>query len=193
MINKTRCLYRPSAVLLLFSVLFVQACAIKTTNINADYSPDIKEQGYGIVVMSLSATGTSYLSLRARSKTNDNIVFPMFSEHGAPGVDWRNPSGRLMAVQLPVGRYNFYEFFKYDVKPKNGDIYSYSYTNRKPFSVSFIVEPGKTIYAGNLHIDLHSKKTVQVLNKQNRDIGLFLNRFKNFSEKDITVKLASID
>lgn len=193
MIIKMRCLYRSSAILFLFSLLFIQACAINTTNINVDHTLDTKEQGYGIVIMSLSASGTSYLSLRARNKMNDSIVFPMFSEHGAPGVDWRDPSARLMAVQLPVGKYSFYEFFKYDVKPKDGDIYSYSYTNKKPFSVSFIVEPGKVIYAGNLHIDVHSKNTVQVLNKQNRDIGLFLNRYRNFSEKDITVRLASMD
>lgn len=130
---KKQNVHRRSLIFIIFSALFIQGCAFKTTNISEDFKPDTKEKDYGIVIMSLSASGTTYLSLRARSKNNDNIVIPMFSEHGVPGVDWHNPSGRLMAVRLPIGKYSFYEFFKYDVKPKGGEIYSYTYTNKKTF------------------------------------------------------------
>lgn len=185
--------HKSNVFLLLLVTLACQACTIKTTNIDYDYRLDNSEQDDGIVVMSLSASGTTALSLRARNKSNDNIVFPMFSEHGAPGVDWHNPSGRLMAVRLPAGKYTFYEFFAYDVKPKDGQIYSYTYANKEPFSVTFNVEPGKTVYAGNLYIDLNSENTVQVLNRKDRDIGLFLQRFKNISEEEIVIKLASLE
>lgn len=87
-------------------------------------------------------------------------------------------SGVVVTADLPPGRY---EVFNFDVYNKGGVTVTYS--AGRPFSIPFVIEPGKTVYLGNYQanaprpdsrsgLQLRAPVTFVVENRQDRDMAL---------------------
>lgn len=177
------------AIFFLVIVVGLQACGLRP-EVGYDYILDATDKEHGLVVMSLSAEGTSYLTMRALYNDQEKVIFPMFSEHGVPGVDWHNPGGRLLVARLPVGKYTFYEWFK-DIIYAG---YSSQTQNEQPFEIEFEAKAGKIVYIGNVHVNmLKENMPIYVLDKRKRDLGLMLERYKNINKNDVQIKLSSVN
>jgi hypothetical protein len=87
-------------------------------------------------------------------------------------------SGVVITADLPPGRYELYDFNAFDHGGRN----TY-YRSPWPFSIPFVIEPGKTVYLGNYQangpqaknvqgLSLHAALAFVVEDRQARDVAI---------------------
>jgi hypothetical protein len=152
-------------------------------NINLDYSLANKP-GKGVVVMSMTYTPdapTFGLNFRPLGGKEPDAIMSNTLPHPE---DWKNPAGRLVVLELPVGKYEIFEWFGNWLESK------------RPFSVPFTVVEGRATYIGNVRVDVLRELgtfRVSVTDKSDRDISLLLSRFKNIKSADIEKSISTVN
>jgi hypothetical protein len=154
----------------------VIACATRTPNVSSEYSL-ASHPGAGVVVLSFTHTLiTASLSYRAIGEGKRGW-FDSGTAYGP--LDWNDPPGRLVVAELPVGRYELYEW-----DWSNGDLSHVSPT----FSVAFEVSEGQASYVGNVFLDVHwAAKTcfLRVLDASERDLALLNQLYPDIRGSDV--------
>ena len=93
-----------------------------------------------------------------------------------------NYFGKLVALELPVG---IYQLHSLEGVSKYSRVYS-----EDEMDIKFTVMPGKINYLGNIHFHVMKKILFYgAQNMRNRDIPLFLKKYKKFSSDDIIVNI----
>jgi hypothetical protein len=171
------------------------SCADQIENISNDYKFNMKS---GVILLSLTASGECGYSYFTEireiiSKKSYSIGMQDFGRQR----DWiksnaecpskiDNYFGKLVAIELPIGNYEIYQF-------EGISTYSKIFAKNN-MSVKFTVEPNKVNYLGNMHY--HMKKKIFFYNVNNlnqRDISLFRKKYKKFNMQDIIINLLKIN
>lgn len=179
--------------LALLAILLLAGCAAKNANQGLDPSQ-------------LSKTGLVFASLSTGAEGGDAPIATFsFSQGGfvnsrqeqIAGLNLK-PSelegdfGRLIAVELPVGPNSLtYWSLTHGVT---------QYSSAKPVpEIKFIVEPGKALYLGNLHVHVEMAENVlgqpvinnllpEIRDRSERDVALFKSRYPLVGDANILLK-----
>lgn len=165
-------------VYVFFILVALGGCA--TPNVKTDYTLTGKN-GKGLLVASLSVSGdagNAGVNFRREGEKDHQQV-------AAEPFDWEDEKSRLIVVELPIGRYEMYEW----VTVFGG---KFVMRTRLP-NISFAINEGKITYIGNLcmgYTQWSGKRTLQLTDKRDRDLSFFRGRYKNISESDILIDIA---
>jgi hypothetical protein len=89
-------------------------------------------------------------------------------------LDWTDPKGRLVVIELPEGHYEFYDMVT--ALARSGVF----------FSIPFSITSGKVTYLGNVQVTFKGfKYTVQVQDMSSRDVPLLLQRYPRLGPTDL--------
>ena len=166
-------------------------------NIEGSHRP---AEGNGVLVVSVTASGYLPGSLWYQVVRSSNISAKPVSipvNDDSFGVDWRSGSsevknggtGRLAVIELPQGDY---ELRRWVINSGNRA----AYISRKPFGYRFTIQPGKTTYIGNVHVDIqHSASSslpyaISLEDKRERDLLLLRRKYSGIRQDSVTVAIA---
>ena len=165
------------------TLLFVVLLAVTScTSFNAplDTQLDLSDEA-GMAVFSLTSEGVlSNFFLRYRGESNGDVTQWTVQNPR----DWEsNPRGRLVVLKLPVGEYEFYELRT-----------PLTVVSEKDFSIPFEVRSGRVTYLGNVSVIVpdYERFSIQVFDAFERDIALFLSRYRNISAEDVDRRLGQV-
>lgn len=171
--------------------MFISACAMTYSNVPEDYK---LRDNAGVILLSLTASGECGFAYFVEVRQVDTeSSYSLGMQDFGHERDWtkfkdecpsepNNYYGKLVAIELPAGTYEIYQIegvSKYKKIGSDTDI-----------SVKFTVTPNKVNYLGNFHF--HFNKRYFHYNAENlsqRDIPLFLNKYKQFNMRDIIFNL----
>lgn len=178
---------------LLLAMLLLASCAAKNVNQNVDLT---RLTGTGLVFASVSTSpeGGEGPIATFRFKRGG---FVKSREEQTTGRHLK-PSeldgdyGRLIIVELPVGANSLKSWMLTDGAAQ------YIPASRVP-EIAFIVEPGKALYLGNLHMNLTmaandmneqaiSDLLPEIRDRRERDLVLFKSRYPQVAETDIIAR-----
>lgn len=99
-------------------------------------------------------------------------------------ADAGTPTGRLAALRLPAGDYEFYAWKLREPNPYGGTEYSPSH----PFSYRFSVRPGQAIYIGqlNLHLSERNTQMITVEDNRGRDLAVLMEKIPSIRAGQIS-------
>jgi hypothetical protein len=140
-----------------FAALLLAGC-IGVQNVKSDYKLDLSSDK-ALVVGTLTLKRSTYSSpifyfQNADGTYKDSIAFSENVITRRPRTDLPGRISKLFIVELPAGKYNFYQL-KFPFGAMAGYIWIDMSSNSK-HQVSFEVEAGKTNYVGDLFIDAES-------------------------------------
>ncbi len=174
-------------LLLLF--LSVPSCA--NFNVTREYVLD-KDKDVGILVMSINHN-TDTITLRYGNKSNSETGAIMTSTI-YDAMDFRQPKGRLVVIELPSGGYEFYQWETYFKNIRYTSAY---------ISAPFFIEKGKVTYIGNLHIYaelvnpvstyIGVKSELVFTDKSERDIPLLKKKYPKLDIDNLSKKISQIN
>jgi hypothetical protein len=162
------------------ALLLASAAACVTFNIPAEYglSP---ASGKGLAVFSLTANDRpGNFTIAYRSVGGDAKGDVSLHTLRNP-LDWRDPRGRLVVIELPAGSYEFYNWAGLRARS----------TDR--FSIPFSIEPGKATYLGNVHFDVFSGVYgVRVSDRSSRDLPALFERYPNLQRDALRTEITKV-
>ena len=166
---------------MLLMAFIASGCA--TFNASSSYAPEASPNK-GLVVFSFTASeeiqnfGLQYESAGTGSSQRGDVTFHTIQDP----LDWTTPEkGRLVVMELPAGRYEFYRF----IAPLRW--------MSERFSVPFFATPGKVVYFGNLHVDVGGfRGSIRIDNMASRDLPLLMSRYPRIKPGDITTTLFKV-
>jgi len=162
------------------ALLLMSTAACVAANIPAGYglSP---ASGRGLAVFSLTANDrpgnftVSYRGVGGEPKGMVNL------QTLRDPLDWRDPRGRLVVVELAAGSYEFYDW---------AGILT---TSTEKFSIPFRVEPGKATYLGNVHFEvLDQTYGIRVSDRASRDLPLLFERYPNLQRDAVLTEISRL-
>jgi len=115
--------------------------------------------------------------------TKAKYVVALLGHSIQANAEWASPTGRLVYLDLPEGRY---------------EIYGWQYTAHHDCCLAlarplpFLVEEGKGIYIGNIHVRVLPRSAaykIEVSDMSERDIPLVLNRLPNLDPNDVITNI----
>ena len=175
--------------------LFLSSCAIQYTDISTNYQ---LKNGVGVILLSQTASGEcGFAYFTGIRETSNKSVYSVGMQDFGHERDWvkKNnecPSkpdsyfGKLVAIELPIGNYEIYQL-------EGISKYVKVYT-KNDISVKFTVEANKINYLGNIHFHVKKKNFIySVQDLSQRDLPLFLNKYKQFNMQDIIINLLKMN
>jgi hypothetical protein len=153
------------------------------------------------VPASYSMSSASGNGLAVFSYTTDDRVNNFYLQYHAVGggkprgditlwtvqnpLDWQDPRGRLVVIELPAGSYELYNIITVGARV----------TPTEPFSVPFTIEPGRVLYLGNANVIIGNSLsgfTLRVTDRSEQDLRLFFERYPRLSRNDVDVDIAEV-
>jgi hypothetical protein len=149
-----------------------------------------QKKGKGLVIMSLrqvNAPGLAFPPLVVNYRKIGDLIDidnGLFADRGGIPIHG-NESIRLHAFELDPGEYEFHKVWA--GAPGVGTTFS----SIKPFAARFKVESGRAVYAGMLEFRVWSSSnySVHVIDRQDRDLGVFAENWRAVPRDRIDVKL----
>lgn len=172
------------------SFLYLASCAAPYSNIPSNYALNDKS---GVILLSLTASGEcGYAYFTEIREIDSKKEYSVGMQDLGRERDWKNnnecPSepdnyfGKLVALALPVGTYQLYGL---EGVSQNRRVYS-----EREMKIIFTVKPAKINYLGNIHFHVMKKSFIYgVRNMHERDIPLFLKKYKQFDLNDIITNI----
>jgi hypothetical protein len=172
-------------------------------NAGTDYRPT-PNSDRGLAVFSLTGSGIGYFNIKFRKTPGEKESFAPSGGTGGPKPDWINPTGRLVAIELDAGEYEFFAWEDHfgagpsqsmaTIVPSPNDpgkLAIRSRLSKTPFSVRFRVSSGAVTYLGNVHLELTSDSyTVRVFDRSDRDLPLFHERYSRIRSAEVQKSLS---
>jgi hypothetical protein len=190
-------------ILVIFSV-WLSGCASYDT-IKPDHTLQASDEK-GVVFLSFTKSGLRdvpyellYRGTESHNKYSSGRIPILWvndwetppSSAGAD-LDWDKYEGRLVALHLKPGIYEFYSL------PIEDGYQNAIWSGGKEFSVPFYVEKDRVNYIGNAHVwttehreDNDLSYQYSFTNEQERDVALFHEKYKNISKSDVDISQAS--
>ena len=167
-------------ILIILSLLATISCASFNAPLDSRLDSDKKK---GLAVFSFTSQGVFnnfFLQYRSISGdfTGDITQWTVYNP-----LDWEGLTrGRLVTLDFPIGEYELYRLVNHKSHSKNN------------FSIGFAVIPGKAIYFGNVHIDIPDQKkySINISDQSDRDIDLFLSKYKNISKINVVKRISTL-
>ena len=160
------------------ALLLVSAAACVTFNIPAEYALS-PASGKGLAVFSLTANdrpGNFTVSYRGVGGEPKGMVNLQTLRNP---LDWRDPRGRLVVIEMAAGSYEFYDWAGLQTQSVD------------KFSVPFRIEPGKATYLGNVHFDVYSGiYGLRVSDRSSRDLPVLFARYPNLQKDAVEIAIA---
>jgi hypothetical protein len=188
--NKSRYIW----LIYIASLLSLSACTVTYPNIPPNYHLNYHN---GVILLSLTAFGECgyayFIDIRDIEHKHD---YTIGMQDAGEERDWRKktfdcPSkpeeyfGRLVAIELPVGIYQIYQF--------EGVSTSRHITSEHELHIDFSVKPGVVNYLGNAQFNVMKKMFIlNIKDEHKRDIPLFQKKYQQFRSKDIINNLIRI-
>lgn len=162
------------------ALLLASAAACVTFNIPAEYGLN-PASGKGLAVFSLTANdqpGNFTISYRsAGGETKGTVNLQTLRDP----LDWRDPRGRLVVIELPAGSYEFYDWAGLRGR------------STEQFSIPFSIEPGKATYLGNVHFHVVSGLYgVRVGDRSSRDLPALFARYPNLQRDAVKTQITKV-
>jgi hypothetical protein len=182
--------------ILVCSAIFAGGCA--SFNAGTDYRP-APNSDRGLAVFSLTGSGIGYFNIKFRKTSGDRESFAPSGGTAGPKPDWINPTGRLVAIELDAGEYEFFAWEDhFGASPTQSSatvvpspLAMRSKLSKTPFSVRFRMRPGAVTYLGNVHLAVTSDTyTVRVFDRSERDLPLFHERYGRVRAEEVQKSLA---
>lgn len=100
------------------------------------------------------------------------------------------PSGRLAALRLPAGEYEFHAW-KLNERTSFGEL---EYAPKQGFSYRFSIKPGETTYLGRLNLYLGQRNTQQIAveDRQAEDMNLLGNKYPALRNTRVTISVGNL-
>lgn len=159
------------------------ACA--KLNVGGRYTMDAAS-GQGLAVFSFTANdrvSNFYLQYHAMGGAKPRGDITLWTVQNP--LDWRDPRGRLVVIELPAGEYELYNVA--------GPALQFSAS--EPFSIPFTIEPGRVKYLGNVHVVIETTLSafwIRVTDRAALDLGTFLERYPRLSTDDVDVAVTGV-
>lgn len=110
--------------------------------------------------------------------------------------DFKKTNGRLFALEVPAGKH---QVDSWNVDTGNATLYP----KIGPNPLIFEIQTGEVIYIGNLHMEYKTSEgvlglkvtthaTPEIKDKRERDLKVFLDRYKNYKKEQITYQVLPI-
>ena len=185
----------------LLACLAVSASGCASFNVGADYSP-IPDSHKGLAVFSLTGSGIGYFNIKFRRTSGGAAGFAPSGGTAGPKPDWIDPTGRLVAIDLDGGEYEFFAWEDHFgagptqsmatvVSDASGTMAIRARSSKTPFSVRFLVHSAAVTYIGNIHVALTGDGyTVRVSDQADRDLALFHQRYTRIKLEEVQRNLA---
>ena len=165
-------------ILLFVSLFAVASCA--SFNAPLDTNLHVSDKA-GLAVFSFTSQGVlSNFFLKYRGESSGDVTQWTIQNP----LDWdNNTRGRLVVLKLPVGEYELYELRAPLIV-----------VSEKDFSIPFEVRRGRVTYFGNVNVIVpnYDQFSIKVLDAFERDIALFLSRYRNITTEDIDRRIAQV-
>lgn len=167
---------------------------------NAERSFAAAKGSSGMLVASLTVSGyvpgSMWLQLFRAGDTTPRHSIPI--NIASFGLDWspgsgasgRSMQGRLAAVEIPPGQY---EFGRWVMTVANRA----AYTSSARIGSRFAVGPGEVVYVGNIHIDVQNSASaslpyrVEVNDERKRDLPLLAKKYPELKPEAVRVAIAA--
>lgn len=159
------------------------ACA--KLNVGSGYRADAAS-GKGLAVFSFTANdrvSNFYLQYHAMGGGKPRGDITLWTVQDP--LDWRDPRGRLVVIELPAGEYELYSVAGMGLQ----------FLATEPFSAPFTIEPGRVKYLGNVHVVIASTLTsfaLAVNDRSELDLRTFLERYPRLSADDVDVAVTRV-
>lgn len=167
---------------------------------NAERSFATAKRSTGMLVASLTVSGhtpgSMWLQLFRSGDSAPTHSIPInidsFGLDWGPGSDasGRRILGRLAAVELPPGQY---EFGRWVMTVANRA----AYTSNSRIGSRFAVKAGEVVYVGNIHIDVQSSASaslpfrVEVNDERKRDLPLLAKKYPELKPEAVRVEIGA--
>lgn len=172
-------------VLALCIALLAGTGACAKLNVGSGYRPD-PASGKGLAVFSFTANdrvSNFYLQYHAMGGGKPRGDITLWTVQDP--LDWRDPRGRLVVIELPAGEYELYNVAGMGLQ----------FSASEPFSAPFTIEPGRVKYLGNVHVVIGTTLTSFALSVNERaaqDLGTFFERYPRLSPDDVDVAITRV-
>ncbi len=181
--------------------IFLVSCTYSVKNVPASYKLNDKA---GLAVTSLTISdecaqgkGHGYAYFTEIRELNTRLTYSIAMQGFGSERDWvreekdcstdrGNYYGRLIAIELPAGAY---EIYRIEGITEHRKTYS-----KNVISVTFVVEPDKVNYIGNMHYHMSRKKIIyDVKDMFDRDIDYFHEKYPKLNEREVVTNLLHIE
>ncbi|TWC41295.1 hypothetical protein FBY03_10240 [Pseudomonas sp. SJZ079] len=182
-------MHRSRTGFLIVAALLLCGCA--TPNIGSNYRLD-ETSGRGLVIGSVTYQGRlSEYKMFYRPMPTGKAAFFKAGQGQVPPFPHNDfatagATGELFSAELPAGRY---EFFGWGIHSGGAGTQS-----TEPFSIEFVVTPGRPIYLGNFHFAQERSLGLTVTGatvyhrlQTERDLARFKNSYPQLAEHQIEV------
>ena len=172
-------------VLALCTALLAGTGACAKLNVGSGYRAD-PASGKGLAVFSFTANdrvSNFYLQYHAMGGGKPRGDITLWTVQDP--LDWRDPRGRLVVIELPAGEYELYNVAGMGLQ----------FSASEPFSAPFTIEPGRVKYLGNVHVVIGTTLTafsVGVTERAAQDLGTFFERYPRLSPDDVDVAITRV-
>lgn len=183
------------------AIIFLVSCTYSVKNVPASY----KFNGSaGLAVASLTISdecaqgkGHGYAYFTEIREINTMLTYSIAMQGFGSERDWEreekdcstdrgNYYGRLVAIELPAGEYEIYQIEGITEHRKT--------YGKNEISVTFVVEPNRVNYIGNMHYHIAKKKIIyDVEDMSDRDMPYFYKKYPKFSGQDVIARLLQIE
>ncbi|HEX7927595.1 MAG TPA: hypothetical protein VF678_08390 [bacterium] len=174
--------------------VLLAGCFMQNVSRDFRFKPDGKT---GLVFASVTVSGERPLILFIKYRRVDSKDASEFQQipviNSLVSMDWdpkgrqlseEAPAGRLMAIELPPGKYEFYSW--------HGTIPGYSISS-KAFAYQFEAVQGRAVYVGNMHLRIDGMRyQMNVHDRHERDIVLMKQKVPLVPEDQMDTKLMSL-
>jgi hypothetical protein len=167
---------------------------------NAERSFATAKRPTGMLVASLTVSGhtpgSMWLQLFHTGASAPTHSIPIniasFGLDWGPGSDasGRNIQGRLAAVEIPPGQY---EFGRWVMTVAN----QAAYTSNSRIGARFSIREGEVVYVGNIHLDIQKSASaslpfrVEVNDERKRDLPLLARKYPELRPEAVRVEISA--
>ncbi len=123
--------------------------------------------------------------------TGERLPIPISSDLV---LDVENPMGRIHAIELPVGDYEFYRYNAYVSTPLPSGTATHTLNSKYPFSAKFTVESDTVTYVGRLTFDYLPDRRVgfKIANRSKDDMAVFRRNYKEFENMPFKITVPNL-
>lgn len=165
--------------------LLAGAGACAKLNVGGNYTVDAAS-GQGLAVFSFTTNdrvNNFYLQYHAMGGGKPRNDITLWTVHNP--LDWHDPRGRLVVIELPAGEYELYNVIGTGRRFEGTD----------PFSIPFTIEAGRVKYLGNVNVVIDNSLAgfwVGVNDRADLDLRTFFERYPRLSPGDVDVAVTRV-